>query len=47
MCREFRVTEIDIKEGIFQEEFLTLLVFILALIPLSLILRMAKAAYEF
>ena len=47
MSREFRVTKVDIKEGIFQGEFLILLVFVLALIPLSLILRMAKTAYEF
>ena len=36
--------EVDIKRGIFQGDSLSPLVFILALIPLSLILRKAKAA---
>ena len=40
-------SEVRIKRGIFQGDFLSLLVFVLALIPLSLILRKAKAAYEF
>ena len=35
------------KLGIFQGDSLSSLVFSLALIPLSLILRKAKAAYEF
>ena len=39
--------EVEIKRGIFQGDSLSLLVFVLALIPLSLILRKAKAAYEF
>ena len=39
--------DVEIKWGIFQGDSLSLLVFILALIPLSLILRNAKAAYEF
>ena len=38
--------EIDIKQGIFQGYSLSPLVFVLALTPLSLILRKAKAAYE-
>ena len=38
---------VDIKRGIFQGDSLSPLVFVLALIPLSLILRKAKAAYEF
>ena len=38
--------EVEIKRGIFQEDSLSPLVFVLALIPLSLILRKAKAAYE-
>ena len=38
--------EVEIKRGIFQEDFLSHLVFVLALIPLSLILRKVKAAYE-
>ena len=39
--------EVEIKRGIFQKDSLSPLVFVLALIPLSLILRKAKAAYEF
>ena len=39
--------EVEIKRGIFQGYSLSPLVFGLALIPLSLILRKAKAAYEF
>ena len=39
--------ELEIKQGIFQEGSLSPLVFVLALIPLSLILRKAKVAYEF
>ena len=41
--------EVDIKRGIFQRDFLFLkcLLFVLALTPLSLILRKASAAYEF
>ena len=39
--------EVEIKRGIFQGDSLSPLVFVLALIPLNLILRKAKAAYEF
>ena len=39
--------EIEIKQGIFQGDSLSPLVFVLALILLSLILRKAKTAYEF
>ena len=39
--------EVEIKHGIFQGDSLSPLVFVLAMIPLSLILRKAKAAYEF
>ena len=39
--------EVEIRRGIFQGDSLSPLVFVLALIPLSLILRKAKAAYEF
>ena len=39
--------EVQIKQGIFQGDSLSMLVFVLALIPLSLILRKAKVAYEF
>ena len=43
----FELGEVEIKGGIFQGDFLTPLVFVLALIPLGLILRKAKVAYEF
>ena len=39
--------EAESKRGIFEGDSLSPLVFVLALIPLSLILRKAKAAYEF
>ena len=39
--------EVEIKRGIFQRDSLTPLVFALAMIPLSFILRKEKAAYEF
>ena len=39
--------EVEIKRGIFKGDSLSPLVFALALIPLSLILRKAKAAHEF
>ena len=39
--------EVEIKQGIFQGDSLSPLVFVLALILLSLILRKAKVAYEF
>ena len=39
--------EVEIKRGIFQGDSLSPLVFVLALIPLSLILRKAKTTYEF
>ena len=38
--------EIEIKRGIFQGDSLSPLVFLLVLIPLSLILRKENAAYE-
>ena len=41
------VGEVDIKRGIFLGDSLSPLVFVLALISLSLILRKAKAGYEF
>ena len=44
MCREFRVGEVDINRGIFQGDFLSPLVFVLAS---NLILRKAKATYKF
>ena len=40
-------SEFEIKQDIFQADSLSALVFVLALIPLSLILRKVKAAYEF
>ena len=39
--------EVEIKRGIFQGDSLSSLVFVLSLIPLSLILRKAKATYVF
>ena len=39
--------EVDIKQGIFQGDSLSSLGFVLALIPLNLILRKVKTAYEF
>ena len=39
--------EVDIKRGIFQGDGLSPLVLVLALVPLSLILRKAKAAWVF
>ena len=45
--RSSELGEVEIKRGIFKGDSLSPLVFVLALIPLSLILRKAKAAYEF
>ena len=39
--------EVEIRRGIFQGDSLSTLVFVLVLIPLSLILRKAKSVYEF
>ena len=39
--------EVENKQGVFQEDTLSSLVFVLALIPLSLILRRVKAACNF
>ena len=39
--------EVETKQGIFQGDSLSPLLFVLALIPLSFILRKAKAAYKF
>ena len=39
--------EVEIKQGIFQGDSLSPLVFVLGLIPLSLVLRNAKAACKF
>ena len=41
------LSEVEIKQCIFQGDSLSPLVFVLALIPLSLILRKAKAASFF
>ena len=45
--RNFELDEDEIKRGIFQGDSLSLLMVVLALIPLSLILRKAKSVYEF
>ena len=48
LCSEnSELGEVEIKGGIFQGDSLSPLVFVLALIPLSLILRKAKAAWVF
>ena len=46
-ARNWELGEVDIKQSIFQGDSLSPLVFVLALIPLSLILSKVKAAYEF
>ena len=43
----YELGEVEIKGGIFQGDSLSPLVFVLALIPLNLILTKAMAAYEF
>ena len=45
--RNYELGEVENKRGIFQGDSLSPLMFVLALIPLSLILRKAKTAYEF
>ena len=45
--RNSELGEVEIKEEHFQGDSLSPLMFVLALIPLSLILRKMKAAYEF
>ena len=48
LCSEnSELAEVEIKRGIFQGDSLSPLVFALGLIPLSLILRKTKVAYEF
>ena len=48
LCSESsELDEVEIERGIFQEDSLSSLVYFLVLIPLSLILRKAKAGYEF
>ena len=48
LCSEnSELDEVEIKRGIFQGDSLSPLVYVLVLIPLSLILRKAKAGYEF
>ena len=48
LCSEnSELAEVEIKRGIFQGDSLSPLVFVLGLIPLSLILRKTKVAYEF
>ena len=38
--------EVDVKRGIFQGDSLSPLLFVLSVVPLSLILRKVKACYE-
>ena len=45
--RKTELGEVEIRQGIFQGDSLSPLVFVLALIPLCLILRKAKSAHEF
>ena len=45
--RNYELGEVAIKRGIFQGDSLSPLLFVLALIPLSVILRKAMAVYEF
>ena len=45
--RNSELGEVEIKRGIFQGDSLSPLVYVLALIPLSLIFKKAKEAYEF
>ena len=47
LCAGNSELEVDIKRGILKGDSLPPLVFVLALIPLSLIIRNAEAAYEF
>ena len=46
-ARNSELGEVDIQRGIFKEDSLSPLVFVLALISLSSILRKTKAAYEY
>ena len=46
MFRKFESNEVEIKRGIFQRDSFSPLVLVLALIPLSLVLRKEKAAYQ-
>ena len=45
--RNSELGKVDIKRGIFKEDCFSPLVFVLALITLSSILRKTKAAYEY
>ena len=45
-CRE-RLGHVQIRRGIFQGDSLSPLLFVLCVIPLSLVLRKVKAGYEF
>ena len=47
VSRDSELDEVWIKRGIFQGDYLSPLLFVLTLIPLSLILRNVKAAHEF
>ena len=46
-CNNQSLGGVDIKQGIFQGDSLSILLFVLCLIPLSVILRNSKSAYQF
>ena len=46
-CNNQSLGGVDIKQGIFQGDSLSILLFVLCLIPLSVILRNSKRAYQF
>ena len=46
-CNNQSLGGVDIKQGMFQGDSLSILLFVLCLIPLSVILRNSKRAYQF
>ena len=46
-CNNQSLGGVDIKQGIFQGDSLSILLFVLCLIPLSVILHNSKRAYQF
>ena len=47
MCRNEVIGEVSIRRGIFQEDALSPLLFVISIIPLTSILRKAAPGYEF